>query len=76
MQLCATKVCRQFVKDKNTYVIIRELHKWEKSPVVLAAIENLVYVLIADEPEEGMENLETVVIPEDIEEKLAQLDRQ
>lgn len=75
-KLCATKVCRHFVKDKNTYVIVRELHKWEKSPVVLAAIENLVSVLISDEPEEGMENLENVVIPEHIEEKLMQLDRQ
>lgn len=69
-QLCAKKICRQFVKDKNAYVIIRELDKWEQSPAVCVAIENLVQVLIADEPEEGMEDLDSVEIPEHVDSKL------
>lgn len=33
-------------------------------------------VLIGDEPEQGMENLLEVQVPEDVEEQLRQLDRQ
>ena len=69
-QLCALKPCRQLIKDKNTYVILRELHKWEKDPAVLGALESLIQLLIADEPEPGMENLREVQIPPDIEDRL------
>lgn len=45
-QLCATKTARQILRDKNTYVILRELHKWEKDTNVLLACENVVDILI------------------------------
>ena len=68
-QLCATKKCRLYIKDKNTYVILRELHKWEKDESVDVAIDNLISLLISDEPEPGMEDLEAVEIPKDVKEK-------
>jgi len=58
------------VKDKNTYIILRELHKWEQNEANIVAIEKLISVLISDEPEGGMENLNEVVIPADIATKL------
>jgi len=70
VQLCALKSCRRLVKDKNAYVILRELHKWEQHPANIVAVENLISVLIGDEPESGMENLNEVVIPDDVAAKL------
>ncbi|TMS19418.1 Protein HGH1-like protein [Larimichthys crocea] len=49
---------------------MREFHNWEKDVHVTAACEKLVQVLIGDEPEQGMENLMELEIPEDVEEKL------
>ncbi|XP_029947603.1 protein HGH1 homolog [Salarias fasciatus] len=72
--LTATKPGRQILKEKNVYPIMREFHNWEKDVHVTAACEKLVQVLIGDEPEEGMENLMEVEIPEDVEEKLKQAD--
>uniref|UniRef100_A0A669F7D0 Protein HGH1 homolog n=1 Tax=Oreochromis niloticus TaxID=8128 RepID=A0A669F7D0_ORENI len=68
--LTATKAGRQTLKEKNVYPIMREFHRWEKDAHVTAACEKLVQVLIGDEPEEGMENLMEVEIPQDVEEKL------
>ena len=65
------KSCRQIVKDKNAYVILRELHNWEKDESNIVAIENLVALLIADEPEPGMENLDEVSIPDHVMSKLS-----
>ncbi|XP_028673934.1 protein HGH1 homolog [Erpetoichthys calabaricus] len=76
MLLTATKNGRDIVKKKNTYPIMREFHKWEKEPDVIASCEKLVQVLIGDEPEPGMENLLEVDIPKEIEEKLQVLDEQ
>lgn len=45
-QLCATKVHREYMRDHNVYIILRELHKWEKDRQVLLACENLVDLLI------------------------------
>ncbi|XP_018541940.1 protein HGH1 homolog [Lates calcarifer] len=72
--LTATKAGRQTLKDKNVYPIMREFHRWEKDVHVTAACEKLVQVLIGDEPEQGMENLMEVEIPEDVEEKLKEAD--
>ncbi|KAM9493902.1 protein HGH1 homolog isoform 2-T3 [Clarias gariepinus] len=72
--LTATKVGRQIMKKKNVYPIMREFHKWETEPQVTSACEKLVQVLIGDEPEEGMENLMEVKIPEDVEQKLKEMD--
>lgn len=53
-----------YLRSKQVYLILRELHKWEKEPEVLQTIENLVGILISDEPEPGMENLHDVEMPE------------
>lgn len=45
-QLCAKRPNRELVRDKNTYVILRELHKWETCKKALLACENLVDILI------------------------------
>lgn len=34
------------MRSKNTYVILRELHKWEKDESVIAPLEHLVNILI------------------------------
>ena len=70
MQLCSTKFGRQYLREKQTYLIMRELHKWEKDPLALAACENLIGILIAEEPEPGMENLHDVQLPEGFVEKM------
>lgn len=45
-QLCATKAAREILREKNTYVILKELHKWEKNTNVLLVCENVVDILI------------------------------
>lgn len=45
-QLCATKKGREILREKNTYVILREYHKWEKNKNALLACENVVDILI------------------------------
>lgn len=75
-QLCATKPGRLYVKKMNTYIIMRELHKWETDPANDVAIQNLVDILIGDEPEEGLEDLNKVEIPDDLEEKFQKEDEE
>ncbi|NWU90113.1 HGH1 protein, partial [Upupa epops] len=75
-QLMATKTGRQVVRDRGTYVVLRELHRWEQQPEVLAACEKLIQVLIGDEPGPGMENLLEVDVPEELERELQRLDCQ
>ncbi|XP_052643889.1 protein HGH1 homolog isoform X4 [Harpia harpyja] len=76
MLLTATKAGRHTVREKGTYLILRELHRWEREPTVLAACEKLIQVLIGDEPSPGMENLLEVNIPEEVEQQLQHLDRE
>ncbi len=45
-QLCATKKGREYLRDVNAYIILRELHKWEKDASALLACENVVDILI------------------------------
>lgn len=66
-QLCAKKSNREFIRNKNTYVILRELHKWERDFEAKAVCENLVNILIRTEEEIGAENLKEVEIPEEIQ---------
>lgn len=73
-QLCATKKGRCFVRDKNIYYILRELHKWEKSKRVSVTCENLVDILIGDEPQPGMDNLKEVEIPFELEKEFIKMD--
>lgn len=76
LQLCATRDGRIYVKDKNTYVIIRELHKWEGQRSNIPAIMNLIDILIGDEPEPGMENLHQLEIPDHLKEKFKKEDEE
>ena len=46
----------------------------EKNERVETAIETLIHILIGDEPEDNMENLKQVMIPEDIKKKFEQID--
>lgn len=43
-QLTATKAGRHTVREKGTYLVLRELHRWEREPDVLAACEKLIQV--------------------------------
>ena len=64
LQLCSTKFGRGYLKSKQVYLIMRELHKWEKEAEVVQACEALVSILISDEPEPGMEDLHDVKLPD------------
>lgn len=46
LQLCATKQTREFLRRQNTYVILREYHKWENDKAALLACENVIDILI------------------------------
>ena len=74
LQLCSTKKGRQFIKEKNAYVIFRELHKSESCEENVEALLKVIDILIADEPKEGMEELHTLEIPPDLEKKFHQED--
>ncbi|KAG5886876.1 hypothetical protein JTB14_024733 [Gonioctena quinquepunctata] len=73
-QLVAKRPNREFIRNKNTYIILRELHKWEKDKKALAACENLVDILIRTEEEIGLENLKDVEVPADLQEKFDKVD--
>jgi len=75
-QLCATKVHREYMRDHNVYIILRELHKWEKDRQSLLACENLVDLLIRKEEEIGEDNLHQVQVPEDLVQKFEKMDKE
>ncbi|NXU80422.1 HGH1 protein, partial [Oreotrochilus melanogaster] len=75
-QLAATRAGRHILREKGTFLILRELHSWEQEPSVVAACENLIQVLIGEEPGPGMENLLEVKVPEEVERELRRLDRE
>ena len=70
LQLCSTKCGRKHIRDRNAYVILRSLHMWETDPAGKLAAENLISIMIDDEPAKGMEDLRSVEIPEEVEMKL------
>ncbi|XP_068017128.1 protein HGH1 homolog [Melanerpes formicivorus] len=76
MLLAATKAGRHALRERGTYPVLRELHRWERHPEVLLACQKLIQVLIGDEPGPGMENLLEVKIPEEVEQELQRLDRE
>lgn len=45
-QLCATKKGREILRAQNTYIILREYHKWEQNKNALLSCENVVDILI------------------------------
>ncbi|KAK7499045.1 hypothetical protein BaRGS_00009592, partial [Batillaria attramentaria] len=69
-KLCSTKAGRLYLKEKNAYIILRELHKWEREKDNIPVILNLIEILIGDEPQEGMEELHKVEVPVDLQEKI------
>ncbi|XP_053695682.1 protein HGH1 homolog [Sabethes cyaneus] len=77
-QLCATRKGREYLRDRGTYEILRELHKFEcgpnGDPRVLAACESVVDILIRTEDEIGEDNLKTLEIPDDVIKKLNDLE--
>lgn len=75
-QLCSQRKNREFIRDKNTYVILRELHKWEKDKKVLLACENLVDILIRTEEEIGEDDLKKIEVPEDLKEGFNKADEE
>lgn len=75
-QLCATKAGRSYIKEKNTYIIMRELHKWETNKANDIAIQNLIDILIGDEPAKEHEDLSKVVIPENLKEQFSKEDEE
>jgi len=74
LQLCATKSGRESLRDKNTYLILRELHLVEKDREVLLATENIVDILIKKEEEIGLENYKEVEVPQDLEPQFQKMD--
>ncbi|NXB33456.1 HGH1 protein, partial [Eulacestoma nigropectus] len=75
-QLTATKAGRLQLRSRGSYLVLRELHAREKDPEVLSACHKLIQVLIGDEPEPGMENLLEVAVPEELERRLREADRE
>lgn len=46
IKLSAKRNCREIIRDQGTYLILRELHKWEPNMELKLACENLVDILI------------------------------
>lgn len=72
LQLCATRAGREYLRDHNTYVILRELHLWEEDENARLACENIVDILIRTEDEIGEDNLKHLNVPPDLQEKFIQ----
>lgn len=45
-QLCTTRKGREILRTQNTYIILREYHKWEQDKNALLTCENVVDILI------------------------------
>lgn len=73
-QLCATKKCREILREKNTYIILREYHKWEENEDALILCESLVNILIRTEDEIGADNLKDLEVPAEYTNKFHQMD--
>ncbi|KAH0956669.1 hypothetical protein HN011_006979 [Eciton burchellii] len=74
-QLCATKIGREILREKNTYVILRELHKCEVNRTCLLTCQNIVDILIRTEEEIGLNNLKEVEVPLEYVEKFHEMDK-
>ena len=74
LQLCATKTGREYIRSKNAYFILRELHKSEKDETLVLACENVVDILIKKETEIGFDSYHEVEIPNDVQSELEKVD--
>ncbi|XP_026461779.1 protein HGH1 homolog [Ctenocephalides felis] len=83
-QLCSTRDIRNILRDRGTYEILREYHKWETKQVSLKlgdkasllACENVVDILIRTEEEIGTDDLKSLEIPSDLVEKFNNMDKE
>ena len=76
-QLCATRIGREVMRQKNAYFILRELHKSEKDASVRLACENVVDILIKKEDEEiKVDNYKEVSVPDDVIPELENMDKE
>jgi len=73
-QLSAKRNCREIIRDQGTYLILRELHKWEPNMELKLACENLVDILIKTEDEIGTDNFHDLDVPEDLIDKFKKMD--
>ncbi|KAB0791558.1 hypothetical protein PPYR_03358 [Photinus pyralis] len=74
-QLCTLRANREIVRSRNAYLILRELHKWEKDRKVLLACENLVDILIRTETEIGKDNIKDAEVPDDLTNVFSKMDK-
>lgn len=74
-QLCATKRGREILRAQNTYIILREYHKWEQNKNALLSCENVVDILIRTEEEIGLDNLKNIEVPIEYSEKFYKMDQ-
>lgn len=74
-QLCATRKGREILRAQNTYIILREYHKWEQNKNALLTCENVVDILIRTEEEIGLDNLKNVEVPSEYTEKFHKMDQ-
>ena len=65
-----------YLKKSGAYYILREFHKQfdESDDVLELPLENLIQMLIGDEPEIGDGNLKNIEIPEDVQKKFHEID--
>lgn len=75
LQFCSHSEGRKFMRDQNVYLILRELHKTEKVRQVLLACENVVDILIRTEEEIGVDALNTIEVPDDLQKKFEAMDK-
>lgn len=73
-QLSAKRNCREIIRNQGTYLILRELHKWEPNIELKLVCENLVDILIKTEDEIGTDNFHDLNVPEDLIEKFEKMD--
>lgn len=76
MQLCITRKCRENMRSQNAYLILRELHKWEKDKMCLLVLEDLVNILIQTEEEIGVDDLTSVDVPSEYHDKFTKMDQE
>lgn len=57
---------RHHLREKQVYLILRELDNWESDETVRSRCLDLISILIADEPEPGMESLHQVEVPAEV----------
>eukprot|EP00911_Craspedida_sp_UC1_P002788 UC1_evm1s2039 len=74
LQLCAHKRNRKILRDRKTYYVLREYHKWEKQEDVWDSCHDVIQMLIDDE-QPGVDNLRLVDIPKEFTEARKDVDK-